>query len=112
MNDKEKIRWRKIDEHRSDVAPCPALKRGEQYGGWKQLPAAGREMAGMSRDAAAEILERYSDVSAAAIAQLSASRETAYKQAIVRTHPDKPGSSDGAFIEVQRAVEVLRTLEV
>lgn len=100
-------------EHLRAVDRYGVTKQGEQYTGWKQLPPAGREMGGMSAEAASQILARHaqSDESCDDIIGSSDCRESAYKKAVVRTHPDKPGGSDTAFIEVQRAVEVLRNLE-
>lgn len=97
-------------EHLRAIDRFGVTKRGEQYAGWKQLPPAGREMTGMSIEAASQILARHahSDESCDDILASSVCRESAYKKAVIRTHPDKTGGSDSAFIEVQRAVEVLR----
>lgn len=83
-------------------------KLGQQYSGWRRLPPAGHAMPAMSREAAAEVLARYtSEVSAAEIATSTSAQRFASREAYKRTHPDTLEGSDEAFIEVSRAIDVL-----
>jgi hypothetical protein len=79
-------------------------KRGEQYRGWRALPPATTVD---SRQEAAEFLARHSTRIASQILANENARETAYREAAGRLHPDRGGSHE-LFVELQRAIAALR----
>jgi hypothetical protein len=81
-------------------------KRGEQYTGWKQLPAStSAEGAIQTREQALYVL---SDATGATFDPTNREHlERAAREAQKRSHPDVPGGSDEKFRKVQRAREVL-----
>lgn len=66
--------------------------RGEQYNGWKQLPASAGEIADIHK--AAEFIARYSGVTPLEIVKDRQKLQTAYHLAAKRLHPDKGGSNE------------------
>lgn len=72
-------------------------KRGEQYAGWKALPAATNGVE--TRQQAIEIL---ADAAAVPYPEASARLYATYKAALLRAHPDHGGTSE-AFIRVRDA---------
>lgn len=71
-------------------------KRGEQYAGWKQLPAAITEVSDIRM--AAEFLARYSDVAADIILRDNLAFGAAYRAAAKKLHPDKGGTTENFTI--------------
>lgn len=65
--------------------------RGEQYTGWKQLPAAINEIA--DERAAADFLARFSGLDAAAILADRSKVNPAFRLAARKLHPDKGGNA-------------------
>ncbi len=80
-------------------------RRGEQYTGWKALPGPSTLQA-MGLDAALNVLANNSDVDRADIARNPDSAKTAYRQACMKTHPDRGGSAD-AFGVVTSAAKIV-----
>lgn len=89
-------------------------KRGEQYTGWKALPAQGTTT--LTADAAMALLVAYadpdlsSDVARTAATMALKHQDAArgyFTRARVRTHPDKPGGSTERFQQVGTAWGVL-----
>lgn len=81
-------------------------KRGEQYTGWKQLPAAA------SRDdiqTAAEYLSAHSGLSVASIMGDKETAVVAYRRAARKLHPDK-GGNDKEFDILQKAKKLLTNI--
>lgn len=77
-------------------------RRGEQYQGYKQLPGT---VAAMTPDVAANVLERWSAIPAAAIAANRDVAEAAFKLAVKKTHPDAGGDpTDFRAVEEARRV--------
>lgn len=75
-------------------------KRGEQYTGWKALPASTDPAdAIQTSDQAWAVLQAYSGG--------VADPETAVRLAFKATHPDRPGGDETEFRKVQRAREIL-----
>jgi hypothetical protein len=80
-------------------------KRGEQYAGWKALPA--MATGGMTPMTAADIIRKYAAGHAFDGKPTDpASWKPVYRAALKATHPDKGGSAD-AFRAVQEAGKVL-----
>jgi hypothetical protein len=113
---------RRIDDHGVN-------KKGAQYLGYKQLPAAGQTDTGRPKietpEQAAKFItdaldpERNTDAldperntnsekMAEMIVESSFIYEAAYKEASQRLHPDKPTGSHEEFIDLQEAAAVLR----
>ena len=65
-------------------------KKGEQYTGWKQLPAAITEISDIH--AASEFLARYSGLQAEDILRDESVYIKAYRAAALKLHPDKGGN--------------------
>ncbi len=82
-------------------------KRGEQYAGWKQIPAQ-TGGGGLSLDEAAETLAKYAGIrgNGAALRASAEVRQIAYRKAAARTHPDAGGSVE-AFQLVGEAKRLL-----
>lgn len=82
--------------------------RGEQYQGWKKLPAAGGATATMTAEAAASVLIRLAGTSVPPMHLLGHRWVTAttYRLACARHHPDKGGDPD-LFQRLQVAKGVL-----
>lgn len=93
-------------EHLRAVERYGVTKHGQQYAGFKALPS----VSDGARMSAAIAVARHaqSDYSAADIRDEPVCREAAYKIAVQRVHPDRPGGSHEAFVDLQRAIEVLR----
>jgi hypothetical protein len=81
-------------------------RRGEQYTGYRALPASSE--GAMTKDVAAGILAKWGGFSAEAIAQFPEVRDAAYLKAAKATHPDVGGNEED-FKLVARAAELLRT---
>lgn len=65
-------------------------KRGEQYTGWKQLPAAITEVSDIQE--AAAFMERYSGLAAEDIIREHEVYRQAYRASALKLHPDKGGN--------------------
>lgn len=79
-------------------------KRGEQYTGWKQLPASTDPAAAIQTiDQARAVL-----LDGAGLAEPDSNWDDIARRALKRAHPDMPGGSDDAFRKVQRAREILK----
>lgn len=81
-------------------------KRGEQYTGWKQLPAAITEVSDIL--AAAEFLARYSGLAAEDIIRDEAIYHRAYRSSALKLHPDKGGTVN-KFTLLQKAKKLLES---
>lgn len=86
-------------------------KRGEQYAGWKQIPAVTGGPAGLSLESAAEFLATHAGMSGdpaavAAIASSASVRAIAFRKAAAKLHPDAGGDED-AFRQLQAAARLL-----
>lgn len=80
-------------------------KRGEQYSGWKALPAnAGSNETITDRHQAAEVLARFS--THATVQILNGLWKEAYREAVRRTHPDRGGDAR-SFTLVQQARAIM-----
>lgn len=77
---------------------------GEQYAGFKALPAS--TSATMSTEAAALILSEFSDYTVGQVLSGAAYARQARRVAQARTHPDRVGNSE-QWDQVERAVTVL-----
>ena len=75
-------------------------KTGQQYTGWKQIPAT------TSAETPESVLARVSGLS---LKDVQADPKAAYRQAAKRTHPDS-GGSDQAFSEVAAAARLVGAL--
>ena len=84
-------------------------KRGEQYTGWKQLPAGGSVT--MTVDVAAEFIAMHSGQTAGFVLRGNENFKTAYRAAAVKLHPDKGGSSDD-FNRLQEAKDIVERRRV
>jgi hypothetical protein len=90
-------------------------KHGEQYTGWKALPPASPVSSnGMTREVAAAFLAGHGPMEngrplydAAALLRSPSLVDLVYHSAARKLHPDRGGDHD-AFVELQRAVELLR----
>lgn len=76
------------------------VRRGEQYSGWRQIPAAAGNGV-LSREEAARVLADLSSFSVSWILAGEGWRD-AYRQAALRTHPDHGGRNED-FLRVQSA---------
>lgn len=85
-------------------------KRGEQYKGWKQLPAVVGDIADVH--AAAEFMSRYSGVTPLDIIKCPEKRRTAYHLAAQRLHPDKGGSNEllNLLVKAKKLIEKDKSL--
>lgn len=81
-------------------------RRGEQYTGYRALPASSE--GAMTKDVAAGILAKWSGMPQQAILDYDAVRDLAYQKAAKQTHPDAGGNEE-EFKLVSRAVELLRS---
>lgn len=81
-------------------------KRGEQYAGWKAIGSgAATEMpAGLSRDAAGELLYRVGEC------DVYQPPEVAHRRARARAHPDRNGGDRTTWDLVEQAAKVLGVL--
>jgi len=78
-------------------------RRGEQYQGYRQIAGA---VAQVTPDVAANILERWSGIPAAAITSSREVAEAAFKIAVKKTHPD----AGGAAVDFRAVEEARRVL--
>jgi hypothetical protein len=80
-------------------------KRGEQYAGWKALPAgAGESSSHMTKDEAGSLLYRVSGVG------IFQPPEEAFRKARARAHPDRNGGDRTLWDQVEQAAKVLGVL--
>ena len=80
-------------------------KRGEQYTGWKQLPAAG-DSSFTDNIKAAEFISAHSEYSANEILNDKENLTKAYRKAALVLHPDKGGNAE-QFNLLNKAKELL-----
>jgi hypothetical protein len=87
-------------------------KRNEQYAGWKQLPQPSDQPFRTKEEAASFLATQagYTDRAefvAHAILTEQAERQTVYRQAAARLHPDSNGGSHELFVRLQAAKKLL-----
>jgi len=80
-------------------------RRGEQYTGWKQLPAGTDSINDVH--SAAEFMSKHSGVTPLDILTNSDSRKKAYRIAALKLHPDKESGNQNEFTKLQKAKEYL-----
>jgi hypothetical protein len=79
-------------------------KRGEQYTGWKQLPAAGESF--FSESTAANFISTHSGYSVSEITNDKGLLRKAYYKAALKLHPDK-GGTQALFDTLNKAKKIL-----
>ncbi len=87
-----------------------AVRRQEQYAGFKALPAGsgGPSHGGMTVDEARRIVWRYAGcMSPLKRDDQERADQTAYRAAVKRAHPDRPTGSRVAWDELEQAQRVL-----
>ncbi len=93
-------------QHLRAVDRYGITKRGEQYTGWRALPAPGNTQFPDARTAAEFAANIADGVTASLILDDAAIYRSAYRRAAKKTHPDS-GGNDGDFKKLQNAKEVL-----
>jgi hypothetical protein len=79
-------------------------KSGEQYTGWKQLPAGNEAMTDLY--VAADFIEIHSECTASDILSDPDLAKKAYRQAAMKLHPDKGGDAE-KFNKLQEAYRII-----
>lgn len=82
-----------------------ATKAGQQYAGFRAIPA--QTGATLSTEEAAAVVAGYSQVSAARVLSSSGNARAAVRVAAARTHPDRNEGAAGHFQRLQTAKAVL-----
>jgi hypothetical protein len=80
--------------------------KGEQYLGFKQLPASTSPVVATVEDAAAVLADESDETDEAVLTDVDAFRR-AYRAAVRATHPDREGGTADAFHRVQAARRLL-----
>lgn len=81
-------------------------KRGEQYKGWKQLPAGDGEVYDVHT--AAAFMAKHSSFKPLQIITVEGVRKHAYREAAIKLHPDKGGNKE-LFNLLQKAKELINS---
>jgi hypothetical protein len=87
-------------------------RRAEQYQGWKRI-APPSDQPFRTKEEAAHFIQLSSgsavEFSLSSIIHYGVERQTAYRRAAAKLHPDNPGGSHDAFVKLQAAITLLES---